>query len=270
MQAQISAALTPAFAAEAPVILKSLACQISSVYVSSGINRDVSALSRVLKSLTLCLEAHKAESDHAVGSSPHGNIILKLSVLMAWAGIQNSAQPLSREILPPFDSTNFSVLSTLVPMWLSCLMDYAKIRHDLEASVSVSSHDGGSMDVYSSATRDLVLPYYVKYWIPILEAFTSLVLSNNEQVLSLLTCDGNPSNAFKSIFGLCIESISTQNWNALEGSSNQKNIAPLISILKSLRAITCKQLAGNVFEEKVRGCNYSSQSFLNFFQSWTA
>jgi len=54
-QAQISAALTPAFTKDAPLEVTSVACRVCSKYIGSGINKDLSTLSRVLKNMNQCL-----------------------------------------------------------------------------------------------------------------------------------------------------------------------------------------------------------------------
>ena len=55
-QAQISAALSPAFAADADPQVMSAACRICAAYVGSGLNQDLSTLSRVLRLLSSLLD----------------------------------------------------------------------------------------------------------------------------------------------------------------------------------------------------------------------
>ena len=109
-QAQISAALTPAFSIDSAVLIQSLACKVSATYISSGVNKEAGALGRVLKSLTLCLEAHKKEIS-GPNTSPHGHLLLRLSILNAWAKIQNSSSSLAvaKQIIEPFVSFKLDV-----------------------------------------------------------------------------------------------------------------------------------------------------------------
>ncbi|KAJ1551770.1 hypothetical protein HK096_000092 [Nowakowskiella sp. JEL0078] len=63
-QAQMSAALTPAFSVESSPEVTAAACRVCAVYVSSGINKESSTLSRVLKLLSGLLDQCKSELDN--------------------------------------------------------------------------------------------------------------------------------------------------------------------------------------------------------------
>lgn len=106
--AQIGAALTPAFGSDSSSEIVSAAVRVCAIYVGSGIVKDLYQLGRVLKLLTSALDRCKDESKlSGVGEvkdlSPHASVMVKLSVLNAWAELQvaSQRQDYIRQILQP-------------------------------------------------------------------------------------------------------------------------------------------------------------------------
>ena len=60
-QAQISSALAPAFTDSHPLVT-CIACEVAAIYIGSGINQDLSTLSRLLKLLGTLLETFEGKS----------------------------------------------------------------------------------------------------------------------------------------------------------------------------------------------------------------
>ncbi|EPZ30946.1 HEAT and Armadillo domain-containing protein 1 [Rozella allomycis CSF55] len=58
-QAQITSAITPVFSSDVIPEIQSIGIKICSVYVSSGVSKDISTLGRILKPLTNCLDKIK-------------------------------------------------------------------------------------------------------------------------------------------------------------------------------------------------------------------
>ncbi|KAJ3381907.1 hypothetical protein HDU92_005075 [Lobulomyces angularis] len=261
-QAQISAALTPAFTSNAcSVEVKSLACQVAAAYVSSGINNDLNALGRVLKSLSTMLEQYSGDNDSDI--SPHGQLLLRLSILASWADIQNASQKLAiaKEVVEPF-------LHILAPQWVSVLRDYAKVRSDIETNANniTSGNPNGnttSLDMYSSATRELTFPYYKKWWPSILQAVSSLIETHASLLLPLIGIDENkePSKSFKMVYGLCTEFLSTAEFSetsldtiglTIVQNSRKKSLQIILSSFKpflSAKIAGPKFLGKNIFFE---------------------
>lgn len=86
----------------------SAAVRVCAIYVGSGIVKDLYQLGRVLKLLTSSLDRCKGE--HAltgVGEvkdlSPHASVMVKLSVLNAWAELQvaSQSQDYLKQVLQP-------------------------------------------------------------------------------------------------------------------------------------------------------------------------
>ena len=106
--AQIGAALTPAFGADSSSEIVSAAVRVCAIYVGSGIVKDLYQLGRVLKLLVSSLDKVKSESElTGVGEvkdlSPHASVMVKLSVLNAWAELQvaSQRQDYLKQILQP-------------------------------------------------------------------------------------------------------------------------------------------------------------------------
>ncbi|CAO3627524.1 unnamed protein product [Cunninghamella blakesleeana] len=222
--AQIGAALTPAFGADSSSEIVSAAVRVCAIYVGSGIVKDLYQLGRVLKLLTSALERCKDESKlSGVGEvkdlSPHASVMVKLSVLNAWAELQVASQKQEyiRQILQP----NLNILS---PLWLRSLQDYARIRLESDIVALSSSKEGlhasssGGIDsMYSAATKEVVLPYYRRSWLKIMEAVATLIESKSPSMMDALSknvtnseLDNNdePSDLFYILFGLAVESLS--------------------------------------------------------------
>ncbi|CAO3620701.1 unnamed protein product [Cunninghamella echinulata] len=221
--AQIGAALTPAFGSDSSSEIVSAAVRVCAIYVGSGIVKDLYQLGRVLKLLTSALDRCKDESKlSGVGEvkdlSPHASVMVKLSVLNAWAELQVASQKQEyiRQILQP----NLNILS---PLWLRSLQDYARIRLESDIVALSSSKEGlhasssGGIDsMYSAATKEVVLPYYRRSWLKIMEAVATLIESKSSSMMDALSknvsksdADNNePSDLFYILFGLAVESLS--------------------------------------------------------------
>ncbi|KAJ3091723.1 hypothetical protein HK102_013667 [Quaeritorhiza haematococci] len=184
-QAQISAALTPAFANDAMAEVTSLACRVSATYIGSGINKDIATLGRLLKSLSSSLDKIKDNTGRDA-SSPHIDVMLKLAVLTAWAELQNASfkQSYLREVVQP----NLKVLTRL---WLLSLRDYAKVKFDSDMLPTLTASGGAdgpgsSMDMYLAATRDVILPFHQRSWVPMMQALASLIDQYDQLLLPAL------------------------------------------------------------------------------------
>lgn len=258
--AQIGAALTPAFGADSSSEIVSAAVKVCAIYVGSGIVKDLYQLGRVLKLLTSALEKCKSESKlTGVGEvkdlSPHASVMVKLSVLNAWAELQVASQKQGylKQVLQP----NLNVLS---PMWLRSLQDYARIR--LESDIVAlstrtervqASSNSGIDSMYSAATKDVVLPYYRRSWLKIMEAVATLIETQAPSMVEALKSNPDaeqtgkqPSNLFYILFGLCIESLS----RISSSSSNKYDTSTIPICLRALYTFVQPTLAGNQFVPK--------------------
>ncbi|KAI8967355.1 hypothetical protein BDF20DRAFT_900626 [Mycotypha africana] len=250
--AQIGAALTPAFDANSSSEIVSAAVRVAAIYVGSGIVKDLYQLGRVLKLLTSSLERCKEDAKlTGVGEvkdfSSHASVMVKLSVLNAWAELQvaGASQEYLKQVLRP----NLPVLST---MWLRALQDYARIRleSDIVALSTTStnrihaSSNSGIDSMYSAATKDVVLPYYKRSWLKIMEAVASLIEAREPSMMAAIDSnpdskqpEDGPSNLFFTLFGLCVEGLSRISLGSTNSSGSRTENPSVPICLKALRTL---------------------------------
>ena len=139
-------------------------------------------------------------------------------------------------------------------MWISALRDYSKVRADIESNVSGissgTSDSASALEMYVLATRELIMPYYKMSWVSVLRAVTSLITSHEDLLLPIIGCAEEQSKIFYSIFGLCIEAISTSGIGA--ASSTKQDTNGFINILESLKCILGRKVLGDSFVSSVR------------------
>ncbi|KAI9813776.1 MAG: hypothetical protein M1827_003566 [Pycnora praestabilis] len=92
-QAQISSALTPAFAADSSPELASEAINVCAVFIATGIVTDVDRMGRILKLLVSALEDFSRGSETVAigdlqGLSSNAQVMVKLAIYSAWAELQ--------------------------------------------------------------------------------------------------------------------------------------------------------------------------------------
>ncbi|KAI9012871.1 armadillo-type protein [Gaertneriomyces semiglobifer] len=261
-QAQISAALTPAFAADSSPDILSLACHVSAVYIGSGINKDLATLSRVIRLLTGVMERYaQADDGHASSASPpsqHADVLLKLSVLTAWARLQITSAKYSylREITQP-------VLPSLMQLWIAAVTEYAKMKVEPELlSGGQGANARFNLDTYGEAIRNVVLPFFESTWFIIMQALTSLCESDRDVLISGIHkagLDAARPRIVTILLGLCIRTLSHNNsaGSGAAGISGRifdtdvgKGARVLDICLDSIRHLCHCELLGDRFLEK--------------------
>jgi hypothetical protein len=108
-QAQISAALRPAFAPDSSPDIISRGCAVTALYIRGGVISEVADLKRVVQLLTALLDKFKEEHDTKkpveglANLSPHAHLIVKLAVLTAWADlfVSSSSKPQLTDVVEP-------------------------------------------------------------------------------------------------------------------------------------------------------------------------
>ncbi|CAG8601056.1 5210_t:CDS:10, partial [Ambispora leptoticha] len=194
-QAQIGAALTPAFSGDTSPEILSAAVKVCAVFVGSGIVKELYRMGRILKLLTTALENCKEDSSITTVTgvkdlSPHASIMVKLSVLNAWAELQvaSTKQSYLVQVVEPN-------LQLLCPLWVGALRDYARVQVEPEIESQTNSNttstisnaqSDGFDSMYIGLTREVILPYYNKSWLKILAAIASLVEVNNNLIISAI------------------------------------------------------------------------------------
>uniref|UniRef100_G1KHM8 HEAT repeat-containing protein 5B n=1 Tax=Anolis carolinensis TaxID=28377 RepID=G1KHM8_ANOCA len=193
-QANVGAALRPAFSQDTPSDITAKACQVCSTWIGSGVVSDLNDLRRVHNLLVSSLDkvqTGKGSSSQLYRES--ATTMEKLAVLKAWAEVYVVAMKIKKEAdtkpkkvvknggddddddygavdeLPP-DSLITLVqpeLPTLSRLWLAALKDYALLTLPAEFASQLPP-DGGAF--YTPETIDTARLHYRNSWAPILHA----------------------------------------------------------------------------------------------------
>ncbi|XP_053331518.1 HEAT repeat-containing protein 5A [Spea bombifrons] len=180
-QANVVAAIRPAFGADTPPDVTAKACQVCSAWLSSGVVKDPTDLHKVQQLLLSSLSRVQATKETPSVYSESTTAMEALAVLKAWAEIYIAAaerkvsggavEESPTDMLLPLVQADISALSRL---WLAALQDHALLTLPAEFSHQLPAQ-GGSF--YTAETSNGARPHYLKSWAPILYA-TSLWLSS--------------------------------------------------------------------------------------------
>nr|CAH7763089.1 unnamed protein product [Callosobruchus chinensis] len=242
-QAQVGAALRPAFSPDTSPLVTAAACKVCSTWIGSGVAKDLNDLKRVHQLLVSSLTKMQNKNSTNQLYNESLTTLEKLSILKAWAEVYVVAMK-GKELLPSSGKDNGSnktetegSLLTLVQpelmklsqYWLAALKDYALLSLPSEFS-SQLPHDGGAF--YTNETMESSKPYYMISWPPILHAaalwlnngcFNEVNENNNETTNDKR---GSDSDRFHLLFGICMEAL-----------CNPQSVERLESILSCLQAL---------------------------------
>ncbi|XP_051946148.1 HEAT repeat-containing protein 5B [Xyrauchen texanus] len=190
-QANVGAALRPAFSPDTPSDITAKACQVCSAWIGSGVVSDLNDLRRVHNLLVSSLDKVQAgKSSSSQLYSESATTMEKLAVLKAWAEVFVVAMKIKKEsqsrparpvqceheevrdevdVLPP-DSLMTLVqpeLPSLSRLWLAVLRDYALLTLPAEFSSQLPP-EGGAF--YTPETIDTARLHYRNSWASILHA----------------------------------------------------------------------------------------------------
>ncbi|XP_076643444.1 HEAT repeat-containing protein 5B isoform X1 [Halictus rubicundus] len=196
-QAQVGAALRPAFSTETASHVTAAACQACSAWIGSGVARDLNDLRRVHQLLVSSLEKLREGQTRPQLYNESLLTLERLAILKAWAEVYvvamirdgaalNSKDTFNQNInhvdegndedFGKFEFQTESLLSLVQPellslsqYWLAALRDHALLSLPPEFS-SQLPHDGGAF--YTTDTMDSARPHYAESWAPILHAAT--------------------------------------------------------------------------------------------------
>ncbi|XP_025942257.1 HEAT repeat-containing protein 5A isoform X2 [Apteryx rowi] len=198
-QANVGAALRPAFAPETPPDVTAKACQVCSAWIASGVVSDLNDLRRVhqllVSSLVKVQAGKEAQSQQYNESTSTMEI---LAVLKAWAEVyivavekQKNLSDAHNHLLKIANSTEESYrdtassasglldlvqadLGTLSKLWLAALQDFALLTLPSEYASQLPA-EGGTF--YTAETIENARPHYYNSWALILYA-TALWLTS--------------------------------------------------------------------------------------------
>uniref|UniRef100_A0A7N6AC35 HEAT repeat-containing protein 5A n=1 Tax=Anabas testudineus TaxID=64144 RepID=A0A7N6AC35_ANATE len=182
-QANVGAALRPAFTADAPPDVTAKACQVCSAWIASGVVSDLRDLRRVHQLLASSLVKVQTGRDTYSQLYNEATATMEtLAVLKAWAEVGLNKQSPGAGLLKLVQSD----LSTLSRLWLAALQDYSLLTLPQEYTSQLPA-TGGSF--YTAETVNQARVHYSSSWAPILHA-TSLWLHSTGFVIS----DDTPAN----------------------------------------------------------------------------
>uniref|UniRef100_A0A8C3CWG7 HEAT repeat-containing protein 5B n=1 Tax=Cairina moschata TaxID=8855 RepID=A0A8C3CWG7_CAIMO len=192
-QANVGAALRPAFSQDTPSDITAKACQVCSAWIGSGVVSDLNDLRRVHNLLVSSLDkvqAGKGSSSQLYRES--ATTMEKLAVLKAWAEVYIVAMKIKKEAetkpkcvskSTEEDEDDFGTVDELPPdslitlvqpelpalsrLWLAALKDYALLTLPAEFATQLPP-DGGAF--YTPETIDTARLHYRNSWAPILHA----------------------------------------------------------------------------------------------------
>ncbi|TVY16253.1 Pof6 interactor protein 1 [Lachnellula arida] len=267
-QAQISSALTPAFAADSSPELASEAVNVCAAFIATGIVTDVDRMGRILKTLVTALENFSTESEFASigdlkGLSSNAQVMVKMAVFSAWAELQvaSTEQHYLIDVLKPY-------IGTLTPLWLASLREFARLRFEPDISMSLGPPSlSGSLDsIYSALNRETLLRFYQDSWLKLVDAIASLIEQDSEFVFDALdgketespTTNGHskgndinyrdePVAFFFVLFGIAFEALV-----AKPGSDALASKGQTLAILQALKKILHPSVSGHaIYREAI-------------------
>ncbi|WAO88329.1 Hypothetical protein NCS54_00567000 [Fusarium falciforme] len=261
-QAQISSALTPAFAADSSPELASEAVNVCASFISIGIVTDVDRMGRILKTLVSALENFSKDNENAAigdlkGLSSNAQVMVKISVFSAWAELQvaSSEQQYLLDVLRPH-------IGTLTPLWLESLREFARLRFEPDISMTLGPPSlSGSLDtIYAALNRETLLRFYQDSWLKLVDAIASLIEQDSEFVFDALDgkeSDGPSTNGrgkssdinyrdepvafFFVLFGLAFEALATRSGQSDSLATHEQTLA----ILQALKKILHPSVSGH-------------------------
>ena len=267
-QAQISSALTPAFAADSSPELASEAVNVCAVFIATGIVTDVDRMGRILKTLVTALDNFSVESEVAAigdlkGLSSNAQVMVKMAVFSAWAELQvaSTEQQYLVDVLKPY-------IGTLTPLWLASLREFARLRFEPDISMSLGppSLSGNLDSIYSALNRETLLRFYQDSWLSLVDAIASLIEQDSKFVFDALDgkeSDGPATNGhskgndinyrdepvafFFVLFGISFEALVTR-----PGSDPLATEDQTLHILQALKKILHPSVSGHaIYREAI-------------------
>uniref|UniRef100_A0A8C9TP61 HEAT repeat-containing protein 5A n=1 Tax=Scleropages formosus TaxID=113540 RepID=A0A8C9TP61_SCLFO len=194
-QANVGAALRPAFSADTPPDVTAKACQVCSAWISSGVVSDLGDLRRVHHLLTSSLIRVQAAKEVPCQQYNESTTTMEtLAVLKAWAEVYIAAEGKSVGAGLTGDGLLKLVqadLPTLSRLWLAALQDYALLTLPQEYAHWLPAAGGA---FYTAETVDSARPHYCSAWAPILHA-TALWLKST----GFIVVDDGPANLSRPV-----------------------------------------------------------------------
>uniref|UniRef100_A0A671T5G1 HEAT repeat-containing protein 5B n=1 Tax=Sinocyclocheilus anshuiensis TaxID=1608454 RepID=A0A671T5G1_9TELE len=167
-QANVGAALRPAFSPDTPSDITAKACQVCSTWIGSGVVSDLNDLRRVHNLLVSSLDkVQTGKSPSSQLYSESATTMEKLAVLKAWAEASQTLTAVPLQQLHSLMTLVQPELPSLSRLWLAVLRDYALLTLPAEFSSQLPP-EGGAF--YTPETIDTARLHYRSSWASVLHA----------------------------------------------------------------------------------------------------
>ncbi|MFH4982824.1 hypothetical protein AB6A40_009533 [Gnathostoma spinigerum] len=221
-QAQVGAALRPAFTAETPSDVTAAACQVCSTWIGSGVARDLNDLRRVHQLLVSSLGKLKHGSINTQLYSESAATLEKLAILKAWAEVyivaverdegrkENECSVRNEDDISSSSESLLSLvtpeLPSLIEHWLAALRDSALLSLPSEFAPQLPKGGGA---FYAPESAESCKEYYRASWPSILlAAATWLNRTNFESSLNVKDFNNTTKEThFHVMLGICVETM---------------------------------------------------------------
>ncbi|KAI9685510.1 MAG: hypothetical protein M1822_004368 [Bathelium mastoideum] len=266
-QAQISSALTPAFASDSSPELAAAAVNVCATFIATGIVTDVDRMGRILKLLIAAVESFSEEAETSAigdlkGLSSNAQVMVRMAVFSAWAELQvaSGEQKYLKNVVEP-------QIGKITPLWLSSLKEFARLKFQPDpSSTSTSMMQSGDLDsIYSALNRETLLKFYQSSWLNLVEAIASLIDEGSDIVFEALDgkAEGAATNGvdhrlsdidyrnepvafFFLLFGVAFEALAARS-NDDSAAAKQQNL----EILQALKKILRPSVSGHAIYKEV-------------------
>uniref|UniRef100_A0A1I8EY56 HEAT repeat-containing protein 5B n=1 Tax=Wuchereria bancrofti TaxID=6293 RepID=A0A1I8EY56_WUCBA len=254
-QAQVGAALRPAFTADTPSDVTAAACQVCSTWIGSGVAQDLNDLRRLLVS--------------SLGKLTHGSIntqlysesaatLEKLAILKAWAEVYivavdqkkqkkvvNATAVKNEEKCSFLQESLLSLVSpelnSLINCWLAALRDSALLSLPPEFKNQLPLEGGA---YYTAECADVCKEYYRVSWPPILLAACIWLKQNDFELQQNfddsedITIDKTRETHFHIMLGICIETLCSNRTHSVGDLTIQATLPAVIEESFGLQLVT--------------------------------
>ncbi|XP_071161425.1 HEAT repeat-containing protein 5B-like isoform X1 [Mytilus edulis] len=252
-QAQVSAALRPAFSQDTPSDVTAAACNVCSTWIGSGVARDLNDLRRVHQLLVSSLAKLNSGKSQSQIYNESAVTMEKLAVLRAWAEVYIVAVERDKENEKGVnnkskfddeysDNSRESLLSlvkpelpTLSQNWYGALRDYGYLSLPSEYSSQLPS-EGGTF--YHPDTIESAKQHYKQCWPSILHALT--IWLKETEFTNKDKDDGNEKNVPANMNDVNKERFFLLLGVTMEALTNHTTVIPelnFMSLLKGLHAM---------------------------------
>ncbi|KAL3097039.1 hypothetical protein niasHS_002755 [Heterodera schachtii] len=192
-QAQIGAALRPAFSPDTPANVTALACQVASSWICSGVARELNDIRKIYQLLVSSLAKLTNLSSNTQLYNESASSMEKLAILKAWSKVYICATEQCRDGAAGQPGDNQwqkgkallelvePELETLVQFWHSALRDWALLSLPTQQFQQLV-HSGVGGTFFTTDSMEICKSYYSSAWPLLLLACSVWVRQREDEI----------------------------------------------------------------------------------------